>query len=63
MTDDFLGGPIRFQIPGNPQVAVGAEATLLIEICERYLDARHQNLLRPTQLKLAKNADYPAYGI
>lgn len=40
--NDLGGGPIRFQIPGNPQVAIGSEATLLIEICDRYLDARDQ---------------------
>jgi hypothetical protein len=37
--DDLSGGPIRFQIPGNPQLALGSEATLLIGICERYLTA------------------------
>jgi hypothetical protein len=55
--EDFSGGPIRFQVPGNPQVAIGSEATLLIEICERYLDARDQNLLKSSQKKLAKFAE------
>jgi hypothetical protein len=54
---DFSGGPIRFQVPGNPQVAIGSEATLLIEICERYLDARDQRLLKSNQTKLAKFAE------
>ncbi len=54
---DLSGGPIRFQIPGNPQLAIGSEATLLIEICERYLDARDQGLLRSNQRNLAKFAD------
>ena len=57
ITDDLSGGPIRFRIPGNPQLAVGSEATLLIEICERYLDARAQKLLRPNQLHLARHAE------
>jgi P63C domain len=56
ISDDLSGGPIRFQIPGNPQIAIGSEATLLIEICERYLDAHDQGLLRQSQQKLAKNA-------
>lgn len=54
---DFSGGPIRFRIPGNPQLAVGSEATLLIEICEAYLDARFQGDLRPHQKKLARQAE------
>ena len=55
--EGFSGGPIRFQIPGNPQIAIGSEATLLIEICESYLDARAQDLLRPNQGNLAKHAE------
>jgi hypothetical protein len=54
---DFSGGPIRFQIPGNPQIAIGSEATLLIEICDRYLAARDEKQLRPNQMKLAKQAE------
>ena len=57
ITDDLSGGPIRFQIPGNPQLALGSEATLLIEICERYLDARAQGLLKSTQAHLARHAE------
>ena len=56
ISDDLSGGPIRYQIPGNPQIAIGSEATLLIEICERYLDAFDQGLLKQNQQKLAKNA-------
>lgn len=54
---DLSGGPIRFQIPGNPQLALGSEATLLIEICEAYLDARAEGNLRPHQRKLAAQAE------
>lgn len=57
ITDDLSGGPIRFQIPGNPQLALGSDATLLIEICERYLDARAQNLLRSNQTHLAQQSE------
>ena len=44
-------------IPGNPQLALGSEATLLIEICDRYLDARAQNLLKSNQAHLARQAE------
>jgi hypothetical protein len=54
--NDLSVGPIRFQIPGIPTIAIGSEATRLIEICERYLQASDQSLLRPNQLKLARNA-------
>jgi hypothetical protein len=57
ITDDLSGGPIRFQIAGNPQLALGSEATLLIEICERYLDARAQGLLKSNQAHLARQAE------
>lgn len=56
-TAGLSGGPIRFRIPGNPQLAVGSEATLLIEICEKYLDARAQRLLRSNQQHLARQAE------
>ncbi len=53
---DLSAGPIRFQIPGIPTIAIGSEATRLIEICERYLQAADQELLRPNQMRLARNA-------
>lgn len=55
--NDFSVGPIPFKVPGNPQIAIGSEATLLVEICEKYLDARSQNLLKPSQRKLAAQAE------
>jgi hypothetical protein len=55
--NDFSVGPIPFRIPGNPTLAIGSEATLLVEICERYLDARQQGLLKRSQLKLAIQAE------
>jgi hypothetical protein len=51
--NDFSVGPIPFKIPGNPQVAIGSEATLLVEICDRYIEAKERDLLRPNQFKLA----------
>lgn len=55
--NDFSVGPIPFRIPSNPTVAIGSEATLLVEICERYLDARAQGLLKRSQLPLAAQAE------
>src|SRR5262249_18614064 len=37
--------------------AIGYDATLLVEICELYLDARAAKMLRTSQLKLAANAE------
>jgi len=36
---------IEFKVPGNPQMAKGREATILVEICSRYLEARDKKLL------------------
>jgi hypothetical protein len=57
-TDDLLDGrTAQFQIPGNPQIATGYDATLLIEICDLYLKARDQKLLKPSQQRLARMAE------
>jgi len=55
--DLLAGATQRFKVPGNPTEAVGYEATLLVEICDRYLAARDQGMLKPNQLKLAVQAD------
>lgn len=56
--NDFpAGATIQFKIPANPTLATGYEATLLVEICEKYLEARDRKLLKPSQLKLAKQAE------
>ncbi len=48
----------EFRVPGNPQVALGREATVLIEICSRYLEARDQTKLTTGgQLRYAAQAD------
>ena len=52
-----LGAVIPFKVPGTQYVANGYEATTLIEICNRYLEARDAGLLRGTQKKLAIQAD------
>jgi len=55
LPDDLLDGrTVQFRVPGNPQVAIGIDATLLIEICDAYLDARLQKLLKPNQRHLAQ---------
>ena len=51
------GRTIRFTVPGSRQEAIGYEGTLLIEICETYLDARAQGLLKRSQLPLANTAE------
>jgi hypothetical protein len=48
---------IEFKVPGSPQKATGYEGTLLIEICEMYLNARSQGLLKKRQLTLAQTAE------
>jgi hypothetical protein len=45
---------IQFLRPGP---ASGYEATLLVEICERYLEARQLGLLKPSQARLAQMAE------
>lgn len=54
----FHAGPvIRFTVPGAPTTAIGYDATLLIEICDKYLQAREQGLLKGRQHSLAKQAE------
>lgn len=52
-----LGAVIPFKIPGTQYLAHGYEATTLIEICERYLEARNAGLLKGAQKKLALQAE------
>jgi len=55
---DFLSGrTVEFKVPGTPNIATGYEGTLLIEICEMYLNARSQGLLKRRQLALAQTAE------
>jgi hypothetical protein len=48
--------PIEFIIPPN-RPATGYEAELLIEICDAYLAARSEKLLKPSQANLARTAE------
>ncbi|MFA5272302.1 MAG: P63C domain-containing protein [Candidatus Omnitrophota bacterium] len=50
------GRDIPFLVPPTGQ-AIGSEATFLIDICQKYLEARDQDLLKPNQLKLAAQAE------
>jgi len=53
-SNQFSAGPtVDFKVPGSPTIANGYEATLLIEICELYLEARRQKKLKASQQKLA----------
>lgn len=53
----FDAGPvIEFDVPGTNNVAIGYEATLLVEICDKYMEAKAQGLLHPSQYKLADQA-------
>lgn len=54
------GRKIQFRIPGTTnvgRVANGYEATLLVEICDLYLRARNDELLKPNQQHLARMAE------
>jgi hypothetical protein len=56
--EDFTAGQnFQFRVPNNPTLAIGYEATVLIEICQRYLEARSQGKLRKNQLHLAVQAE------
>lgn len=48
---------VQFNEPGASPTNYGYEATLLIEVCEAYLDARDAATLRPTQLGIAQRAE------
>ena len=48
---------VQFSIPGTRTVATGYEATVLVEICDMYLQAREGGFLKDNQLKLAAQAE------
>jgi len=54
--DFHAGASFPFRIPGQPTMATGWEATGLIEICEKYLEAKEKNLLKRNQYHLAIQA-------
>jgi hypothetical protein len=51
------GRVVQFHSPPRPQPAHGYEATLLVEICDLYLQARDAKLLKPSQQRMAKTAE------
>jgi hypothetical protein len=53
---ETLGEIIRFKVPATQFLAFGREATVLIELCEKYLQASDQGLLKGKQKKLALQA-------
>lgn len=61
LTADLAGlAPIEFDVPVGKNFTNkghGYEATLLIEICDKYLEAREKDMLHPNQLGLAKQAE------
>ena len=52
-----LGLTVRFLVPGTSVIAIGHEATQLIELCDKYLQARELKLLKTSQLGLAAQAE------
>jgi hypothetical protein len=55
---DFeLGPTVQFQVPGASVIGIGHEATQLIDLCDKYLQAREMKLLRKSQLGLAAQAE------
>lgn len=55
--ESSLGPEIQFKVPGSSLSAIGREATTLIEICEKYLEARDAKRLKPSQNHLAIQAE------
>jgi len=47
---------VEFRIPGGPP-AIGYEGETLVEVCEMYLTARAEGLLRKDQMALARTAE------
>lgn len=57
LTKDLNPTMIRFTVPSLPTAAVGLEAPVLIEICDKYLEARDKKLLKGRQYSLAARAE------
>jgi hypothetical protein len=52
-----LPAPITFRIPGLPRTALGYEATLLIDICDAYVEAWNGGRLFEHQIRIAVTAE------
>lgn len=58
-----LSSPIRFVRPGRGgKLAVGYEATVLVDICEALLEARQRGVLSPKQLIIASQCEILTRG-
>lgn len=55
--DKILSQTIRFSIPGTQMESNGFEATLLLDICDAYLQARSAGVLHDSQQKFAREAE------
>jgi hypothetical protein len=53
MFDDRM---MHFRVPGMPQLAMGFEATVLIDICDLYIAADEAGALKPNQAGLVKQS-------
>jgi len=53
MFDDRM---MNFRVPGMPQIAMGFEATVLIDICDMYIAADDAGQLKPNQQGLVKQS-------
>jgi hypothetical protein len=56
-SDFELGPTVQFRVPASGLIAIGHEATQLIDLCDKYLQAREMGLLKPSQMKLAAQAE------
>jgi len=54
--EEVLGATIQFRVPGTQYVAIGYEATVLVDICDKYLEAWEKEKLRASQKKLVDQA-------
>lgn len=54
---DGVGKTLHFLIPPGRMEAIGYEATHLVEICDKYMEAYRQKLLKPSQYKLVRQAE------
>ncbi len=57
INNELASGPtLQFRIPGTGFVAMGYEGTHLVEICDKYLEAKDLGVLKKSQFKLAVQA-------
>ena len=54
--DEVLGATFQFKVPGTQYLATGYEATVLVDICDKYLEAWERQKLKPSQKKIVDQA-------